>query len=88
MTDYAALFGKKLSEIRAEKGISQDKLALKCGVARSFIGDTERGKRNLTLKNIIKLSVGLGVLTSDLLALVDEEVCKAPSETSTNSDQP
>jgi len=86
MTDYAALFGKKLSEIRAEKGISQDKLALKCGVARSFIGDTERGKRNLTLKNIIKLSLGLEVLTSDLLTLVDEEVRKESSDTTTNSD--
>ena len=84
--DYAALFGKKLAEIRAEKGISQDKLALKCGVARSFIGDVERGKRNLTLKNIIKLSVGLKVLTSDLLALVDEEVSKADTHTDTNSD--
>jgi len=84
--DYAALFGKKLAEIRAEKGISQDKLALKCGVARSFIGDVERGKRNLTLKNIIKLSIGLEVLTSDLLTLVDDEVCKENSETTTNSD--
>jgi len=84
--DYAALFGKKLSEIRAEKGISQDKLALKCDVARSFIGDVERGKRNLTLKNIIKLSVGLEILTSDLLAFVDEEVCKTTTHTATNSD--
>ena len=84
--DYAALFGKKLSEIRAEKGISQDKLALKCDVARSFIGDVERGKRNLTLKNIIKLSLGLEVLTSDLLTLVDEEVRKESSDTTTNSD--
>ena len=75
MTDeYCILFGKQLAKIRKEKGIAQDKLALKCDLARSFVGEVERGKRNLSLRNICKLAIGLNVTTSELLALVDEEI--------------
>jgi len=83
--DYCALFGKKLAEVRREKGIAQDKLALKCDIARSFVGEVERGKRNLSLKNIYKLAVGLGVSTADLLALVDEDIAKNDSSSEVDS---
>lgn len=72
--DYYVLFGKKLTAIRKEKGIAQDKLALKCEIARSYVGDVERGKRNLSLKSMCKLAIGLEVSVSDLLELVDKEI--------------
>jgi transcriptional regulator with XRE-family HTH domain len=75
--DYCVLFGKRLAEIRKDKGLAQDKLALKCDMARSFIGEVERGKRNVSLRNICKLAVGLGVTTSELLSLVDNEISKS-----------
>jgi transcriptional regulator with XRE-family HTH domain len=74
MDEYCVLFGKRLAEIRKEKGIAQDKLALKCDLGRSIIGDVERGKRNLSLRNICKLAIGLGVTTAELLTLVDDEI--------------
>lgn len=74
--DYCALFGKRLAEIRKDKGLAQDKLALKCDMARSFIGEVERGKRNVSLRNICKLAIGLGVTTSELLSLIDNEISK------------
>ncbi|MBF6650424.1 helix-turn-helix domain-containing protein [Methylobacter sp. BlB1] len=74
MDEYCVLFGKRLAEIRKEKGIAQDKLALKCDMARSFIGEVERGKRNLSLRNICKIAIGLGVTTAELLTLVDDEI--------------
>jgi transcriptional regulator with XRE-family HTH domain len=74
MDEYCVLFGKRLAEIRKEKGIAQDKLALKCDMARSFVGEVERGKRNLSLRNICKLAIGLGVTTAELLALIDDEI--------------
>jgi transcriptional regulator with XRE-family HTH domain len=74
--DYCVLFGKRLAEIRKDKGIPQDKLALKCDMARSFIGEVERGKRNVSLRNICKLAIGLGVTTSELMSLVDNEISK------------
>mgnify|MGYP000238056807 CR=1 FL=1 len=83
--DYYALLGKKMAEIRKDKGIAQDKLALKCEIARSFVGDVERGKRNLSLNSMCKIAVGLGVSPSDLLELVDKEIALTYSITeSTN----
>jgi transcriptional regulator with XRE-family HTH domain len=74
--DYCVLFGRRLAEIRKEKGIAQDKLALKCDLARSFVGEVERGKRNISLRNICKLAIGLEVTASELLSLVDDEISK------------
>jgi|APLak6261660806_1056025.scaffolds.fasta_scaffold65615_1 transcriptional regulator with XRE-family HTH domain len=74
MEEFCVLFGRRLAEIRKEKGIAQDKLALKCDMARSFVGEVERGKRNLSLKNICKFAIGLEVTTAELLALIDEEI--------------
>jgi transcriptional regulator with XRE-family HTH domain len=74
MDEYCVLFGKRIVEIRKGKGIAQDKLALKCDMARSFVGEVERGERNLSLRNICKLAIGLGVTTAELLTLVDEEI--------------
>ncbi|BCG63316.1 MAG: hypothetical protein methR_P1017 [Methyloprofundus sp.] len=80
MTDeYNILFGRRLAEIRKEKGVAQDKLALKCDIARSFVGEVERGKRNLSLRNICKLAIGLEVTTAELLSLIDEEISKEKS---------
>jgi len=61
------LFGLRLREIRKSKGISQEKLALESGVARSYVGEVERGKRNIALLNIYKLAETLDVKPSALL---------------------
>lgn len=42
-------FGKKLAEVRTEKGITQEKLAFEIGVDRTYISYIERGKRNPSL---------------------------------------
>ncbi len=49
-------FGKHLSALRKIKGWSQEKLALEAGMARSYLGGIERGQRNLSLKNLVKLA--------------------------------
>lgn len=77
--EYSTLFGRRLAEIRKEKGIAQDKLAIKCDIARSFVGEVERGKRNLSLRNICKLAIGLEVTTAELLSLIDKEISKEKS---------
>jgi len=45
-------FGKRIRNLRYEKGWSQEKLAEKTGFHRTYIGMVERGERNITLKNI------------------------------------
>lgn len=61
------LFGLRLKEIRKIKGISQERLALECGIVRSYLGEVERGKRNIAVLNIYKLAETLGVPPSSLL---------------------
>jgi transcriptional regulator with XRE-family HTH domain len=53
------LFGEVIREIRKEKKLSQEELANKSGLHRTYIGMVERGEKNISLKNISKLSKGL-----------------------------
>ena len=71
--DPRILFGKRVAQLRNEKGLSQDKLAWEGNMARSFIGEVERGQRNPTLTNICKLAVALNVKKSELFCLIDGE---------------
>jgi len=55
-TDPRILFGLRLAQLRKKRGWSQETLALESGVARSYLGGVERGKRNLSLINICRLA--------------------------------
>jgi transcriptional regulator with XRE-family HTH domain len=60
-------FGKRVKEIRLEKGISsQMALANKAHLDRTYIGGIERGERNLTIKATEKVAKALGVKLEDL----------------------
>lgn len=67
MTDVRVLFGRKLVQLRKAQGWSQERLSLESGVARSYLGDVERGARNIALVNICRLASTLGVAPSVLL---------------------
>lgn len=60
-------FGKKIREERMKQGLSQEELAVKAGVHRTYIGMIERAEKNITLLNIEKISKALGVSISKLL---------------------
>jgi len=59
-------FGKKVREERKKLGLSQEVLAEKAGVHRTYIGMIERGEKNITLANIQKVSKALKVKISKL----------------------
>jgi transcriptional regulator with XRE-family HTH domain len=65
--DPRVLFGKRLIELRKELNWSQEHLSLESGLARSYLGEVERGKRNIALVNICELADTLGVAPSALL---------------------
>jgi transcriptional regulator with XRE-family HTH domain len=62
------LFGLEVKKLRAEKDITQEDLAFKVGVDRSYMGFVERGERNPTLGKIIKIAKALGIKTKDLFS--------------------
>ena len=55
-----------LPVLRARIGISQEELAFRCGVHRTYIGALERGEKSPTLNTIEKIAAGLGVKMIDL----------------------
>lgn len=59
--DVRVRFGQAVRQRRQHLGISQEELAVLAGVHRTYVGDIERGKRNVALVNIERLAVALGV---------------------------
>jgi transcriptional regulator with XRE-family HTH domain len=61
-----AAFGQRIRTIRNRRGVSQESLALQCGLDRTYISGIERGIRNPSLTNILKIATALDVPSSDL----------------------
>ena len=64
-------FGQRLRELRRARGLSQEKLAFKSGMHRTYLGSIERGERNPSLKNIAAIAEALGVSLSQLFSFED-----------------
>lgn len=62
------LLAGNLKRLRAERGWSQEQLAHEAGLHRTFIAHVERKMRNISIDNIERLAVALGVTPSLLLA--------------------
>ncbi len=59
-------FAKRIRKLRAEQKISQEELAYRAGLHRTYIGMIERGEKNITLRNIEKIANALHVNIKDL----------------------
>jgi transcriptional regulator with XRE-family HTH domain len=66
-------FGRAVRKRRAELGISQEELASRAGLHRTYVADVERGTRNISLENIVKLATALNISPSALFDLVSTE---------------
>jgi transcriptional regulator with XRE-family HTH domain len=60
-------FGEKVRQCRSEKSISQEELAFRADLHRTYIGMIERAEKNITLLNIEKIAHALEVKITDLL---------------------
>lgn len=59
-------FGERVREIRKEKELSQEELAYKANLHRTYIGMIERAEKNITLVNIEKIACALEITIKDL----------------------
>lgn len=51
--------GMRIRELRNDRGLSQEKLALAAGLDRTYIASVENGKRNISIVNLEKIIVAL-----------------------------
>ena len=62
-------FGKRVREERIKQKLSQEELAEKAGVHRTYIGMIERAEKNITLQNIEKIAKALKIPIDNLMKL-------------------
>jgi len=65
-------FGQAIRRMREARGLSQEALADRAGLHRTYIGGIERGERNVSFLNIIKLSKALGIRLDELMRGVED----------------
>ena len=68
MSEVEINFGNAIRKRRQELNISQEKLAEKAGLHRTYVADVERGKRNISLKNLVKIIHALELPISDFFS--------------------
>jgi transcriptional regulator with XRE-family HTH domain len=68
MADQKLLFGERLRQLRTLAGLSQEELAEKAGLDRTYVSSCERGRRNVSLENIWRFALALGVKPSALFS--------------------
>ena len=66
--DVLIKFGNRVRERRFELGLSQEELAFRAGVHRTYIGMIERAEKNITLENIQKVCKALNLKIGEFFA--------------------
>ncbi len=56
-----------MRKFRVAAGISQEKLAELAGIHRTYVGDVERGERNISVVNMVKVANALGRQLNDMV---------------------
>lgn len=56
-----------LRDLRRSRGFSQEALAAKCGLHRTYVGSVERGERNVSLSSLVVLAGAFDVAVAELL---------------------
>ncbi|QTH41872.1 helix-turn-helix transcriptional regulator [Cohnella sp. LGH] len=74
------LVGQRIRSLRKERGMSQEQLGEKGGFHYSYIGQIERGEKNVALLNLAKISAALEVSLSQLFTYLDGEEKRTDSE--------
>lgn len=70
----AAAFGRAVREMRDERGLSQEELGLRSGVARGFYGKLERGEASPTFDTIVRVADALEAPAADVVARAERHL--------------
>ena len=74
LTDFKKAFGEAVRELRNKTGVSQEQFAHDAGIDRSYMGAIERGTKNVTIKNIVKIANALSKKPSEILKQTEKKL--------------
>ena len=66
-------FGQRIKDLRLARGLSQEEVAFRAGMHRTYFGGIERGERNPSLKNIAAIARALDVALAELFSFGSNE---------------
>jgi len=69
-----AAFGKATRKFRVAAGLSQEKLAELADIHRTYVGDVERGERNISVVNMVKVADALKVKLSEMVREMEKHL--------------
>ena len=72
MSDLAKTVGRRLRSYRLALGLSQERLAERAGLHPTYIGQVERGEKNLTIESLEKITYALQVPMSGVFERIEE----------------
>ncbi len=73
MGTFAAVLGKAIAERRRQMGLSQERLAYRCGLHQSYISQLENGVKSPTVRSLAAIAHALDTRPSELLREAEEE---------------
>lgn len=76
-TAFRIALGRVLRSHRIGLGLSQEAFAAEVGVHRTYVGSVERGERNVSIDNLLRLAGALAIRLSDLIGQAEESVRRA-----------
>ncbi|MDH6372632.1 transcriptional regulator with XRE-family HTH domain [Paenibacillus sp. PastF-3] len=71
MSDVVKRVGDRIRWLRKNKGLSQEQLAELSGLHTNYVGQVERGEKNLTIETLQKVVGGLGVSLEEFFRYLD-----------------
>ncbi|WDL99197.1 helix-turn-helix domain-containing protein [Alicyclobacillus sp. ALC3] len=74
MSELSQRLGERIRILRKQRGLSQEKLGEQAGLHTNYIGQMERGEKNLTIGTLEKVASGLGVSLEEVFRYVDPAV--------------
>ncbi len=72
MSDIAISVGKRLRHYRTSAGYSQEKLAERAGLHPTYIGQVERGEKNLTIESLEKITRALDIPMASVFEKIED----------------
>lgn len=73
-SEIAKSLGKTIREHRKAHRLSQERFGELAGVHRTYVGMIERGEKNITLSNLVKIANALGLTLSELIRAAEKKL--------------